>query len=69
MKSSVTIESLRGPAGEFLLASITNSDGIIGICDTSVKSGVRRKSLYAAGECLVDIQYRENSDNTNRVIW
>jgi len=69
MKSSVTIEPLRGPAGEFLLASVTNSDGIIGVCDTSVKSGVRRKSLYAGGECLVDFQYRENSDDTNRVIW
>ena len=69
MKSNVTIEPLRGPAGEFLLASVTNSDGIIGICDTSIKSGVRRKSLYAASECLVDIQYRENSNDTNRIIW
>jgi len=69
MKSSVTVEPLRGPAGEFLLVSVTNSDGIIGICDTSIKSGVRRKSLYAASECLVDIQYRENSNDTNRVIW
>lgn len=69
MKSNVTIESLRGPAGEFLLASVSNSDGIIGVCDTSIKNGVRRKSLYAGGECLVDFQYRENSDDTNRVIW
>lgn len=69
MKANVSIESLRGPAGEFLLASVTSSDGIIGICDTSIKSGVRRKSLYAGGECLIDIQYREDSDDTNRVIW
>ncbi len=69
MKASVTIESLKGPVGEFLLASVTNSDGIIGICDTSIKSGIRRKSLYAGAECLINIQYRENSDDTNRVIW
>ncbi len=69
MKANVSIEPLRGPAGEFLLVSVTNSDGIIGICDTSIKSGIRRKSLYAGGECLIDIQYRENSDDTSRVIW
>ncbi len=69
MKANVSIEPLKGPAGEFLLVSVTNSDGIIGICDTSVKSGIRRKSLYAGGECLVDIQYRENSDDSSRMIW
>ncbi len=69
MKTSVTIESLRGPAGEFLLASITNSDGVIGLCDTSQKNGVRRKTLYAGSEALVDIQYRENNNESNRVIW
>ncbi len=69
MKTSVTIESMRGPAGEFLLASVTNSDSIIGICDTSVKNGIRRKTLYAGSEALIDIQYRDNNYESNRVIW
>ena len=69
MKTTVAIESLRGPAGEFLLASVTGGDGLIGICDTSVKNGVTRKTLYAGNESLIDIQYRENSDESNRIIW
>ncbi len=69
IKSNVTIESMKGPAGEFLLASVTNSDGIIGICDTSVKSGITRKTLYAGNESLIDIQYREKNDDSNRMIW
>lgn len=69
MKSNVTIESLRGPAGEFLLASVTDSAGIIGVCDTSVKSGVRRKTLYAGNEALVNFQYRDGNNEMNRVIW
>ncbi len=69
MKTSVSIESLKGPAGEFLLASVTGSDGIIGICDTSVKSGLCRKTLYAGMESLINIQYRDNNNEANRVIW
>ena len=69
MKTNVTIESMRGPAGEFLLASVTNSDGVIGICDTSVKNGVRRKTLYAGSEALINVQFRDNNNESNRVIW
>ncbi len=69
MKTNVTIESMRGPAGEFLLASVTNSDSIIGVCDTSVKNGIRRKTLYAGSEALVDIQFKDNNNESNRIIW
>ena len=69
MKTNVDIESLKGPAGEFLLASVTSSDSIIGICDTSVKSGICRKTLYAGNESLVNIQYRDKNMESNRVIW
>ena len=60
---------MKGALGEFLLASVTSSDGIIGICDTSVKSGICRKTLYAGSESLVNIQYRENNIDSNRIIW
>ena len=69
MKTNVSIESLKGSAGEFILASVTSSDSIIGICDTSVKSGVCRKTMYAGSESLINIQYRENNLESNRVIW
>ena len=69
MKANVSIESLNGPAGDFLLVSVTSSDGMIGVCDTSVKNGVCRKTFYVAGESLVDIQYKENDNEMNRIIW
>lgn len=69
MKANVSIESLNGPAGDFLLVSITQSDGMIGVCDTSAKNGVCRKTFYVAGESLVDVQYKENDNEMNRVIW
>ena len=69
MKTEVSIESMKGPAGEFLLASVTSSDSIIGICDTSVKSGVCRKTLYAGNESLINLQYKEKNNESNRVIW
>lgn len=69
LKTNVSIESLKGPAGEFLLASVTSSDGVIGVCDTSVKSGITRKTLYAGSESLVNVQYREKNNESNRVIW
>ncbi|MBP5605010.1 MAG: hypothetical protein J6X60_05650, partial [Ruminiclostridium sp.] len=69
MKTNVSIESLKGPIGEFLLVSISDSDGIIGVCDTSVKNGICRKTFYAASESLINIQYREKNNDSNRVIW
>lgn len=69
MKTNVSIESLKGPAGDFLLVSVTSSDSIIGICDTSVKNGICRKTLYAGNESLVNIQYKSNNMESNRVIW
>ncbi|MBO6230393.1 MAG: hypothetical protein J6O50_07480 [Ruminiclostridium sp.] len=69
MKTNVSVESLKGPVGEFILASVTSSDSIIGICDTSVKSGITRKTLYAGSESLVNMQYREKNNESNRVIW
>ena len=69
MKANVSIESLNGPAGDFLLVSVTQSEGMIGICDTSAKNGICRKTFYVAGESLVDIQYKEKDNETNRIIW
>lgn len=69
MKTEVSIESMKGQAGEFLLASVTSSDSIIGICDTSVKSGICRKTFYAGSESLINLQYKEKNNESNRVIW
>lgn len=69
MKANVSIESLNGPAGDFLLVSVTQSDGMIGVCDTSAKNGICRKTFYVAGESLVDVQYKQNDNEMNRIIW
>ena len=67
MKTNVSIESLKGPLGEFLLVNISDSDGIIGVCDTSVKNGICRKTFYAASESLFNIQYREKNNSHDHI--
>lgn len=69
MRANVSIETLRNDSGEFLLVNVSNSEGLIGICDTSVSYGKSRKTFYIGGESLINMSYRAGDDEANRQIW
>lgn len=69
MKPTVTMETRRGALGEFLLISIVNGKGTIGLCDTSAVSGTTRETLYVEGESLINTLSPANDRTANRQIW
>lgn len=69
MKANVSIESLRGPLGEFLLINVSGGDGIIGICDTTVRKGTERKTFFVGSESIINIFNNGKNPESNRQIW
>lgn len=69
MRANISVETLRNESGEFLLVNVSGSDGLIGICDTSVSHGKSRKTFYIGGESLINMSYRAGDDEANRQIW
>lgn len=69
MKANVSIESLRAPLGEFLLINVSGGDGIIGMCDTTVRKGTERKTFYIGAESIINVLNNGKSEENNRQIW
>lgn len=69
MKPTITIESSRSSSGEYLLASVVNGRGVIGVCDTTRLFNTNRKTLYAGGEALVNVFSAGDDESANRQIW
>ncbi len=69
MRANITIESLRNNIGEFLLVNVTNSEGFMGICDTTYRRGLSRKTFYIGNESLINIMCAAGDEESNRQIW
>lgn len=69
MKTTVTIESQRGALGEYLLVSVVNGKGVIGICDTTAAPHTKRETLYVEGESLVNTFSASTDPEALRQIW
>lgn len=69
MKPTVTMETRRGALGEFLLISIVNGKGAVGLCDTSAAAGTTRETFYVEGESLINTLSPANDPTANRQIW
>lgn len=69
MKSTVTIETQRGALGEYLLVSVVNGKGVIGICDTTAAPHTKRETLYIEGESLVNTFSPSTDPAALRQIW
>lgn len=54
--------------GEFLLVSVLNGRGVIGVCDTTVSFNTKRKTLYVGSESLINVFLSED-ESANRQIW
>lgn len=69
MKPTVTMETRRGALGEFLLISIVNGKGAVGLCDTSTVSGTARETFYVEGESLINTLSPAGDKTANRQLW
>ncbi len=69
MKPTITIESQHGELGEYLLVSVTNGMGAIGICDTSSAPHTKRETLYIGTESLINIYSPSKDPSALRQIW
>ena len=69
MRANITIESLRNNIGEFLLVNVTNSEGFMGVCDTTYRRSINRKTFYIGNESLINIMSTAGDEEGNRQIW
>lgn len=71
MKSVVVTETMQRDGEEFILACVSNSDGTIGLCDTSrnAKTAIW-ETFYMDGQALINIvQQCVNNNYSNKLIW
>lgn len=71
MKSVVVTETMQRDGEEFILACVSNSDGVIGLCDTSRNAKTALwETFYVDGQALVNIvQQSVNNNYSNKLIW
>lgn len=69
MKANVSIESLRAPLGEFLLINVTGGEGLIGMCDTTVRKGTVRNTFFVGAESIINVLNSGKNPENNRQIW
>lgn len=69
MKSTVTIETQRGALGEYLLVSVENGKGIIGVCDTTAAPHTKRETFYVEAESLINTFSPSADPAALRQIW
>lgn len=70
MKNSILCEPLKINEKEFLLASIVNEKGCIGICQTAGTLKTKCSSFFIGSEALISISLPDNADDyTDKIIW
>ncbi len=70
MKNSILCEPLKVDEKEFLLASIVNDKGCIGVCRTSGSKKTKNDSFFIGSEALISMAVSDTGDDyADKMIW